>query len=407
MNVTVSAICYKYKALKNGEYPIMLRVCKDGKRNYHSLGISIELKYWDFKKNELKPDCPNKEYIQKIISDKKAEYQTQILEFKTFQKSFTASTLIQTSEKATITKSVNEFYTELIAHYKAVGKIGNANIYRDSYNSIKRFKKTDKLDFLFSEIDINWFNDYEKWMISIDKAETSMSLLFRTLRSAFNKAIEQNIVHKNDYPFDSFKMSKFNLKTKKRAIAKSDIKNILNLEISKERELMQLSKDIFVFSYLQSGINPTDIANLKYENVIEGRVQYVRQKTKRLINIPIQQEAQKILDKYYTPTANLDDYIFPILDKRVHKTAMQRHSRIHKILGKVNVNLKEIAKRAGIEAKLTMYVARHSFATVLKRSGVNTSIISESLGHSSEKVTQSYLSRFENSQIDEAMKNLL
>lgn len=407
MNATVNAVCYKSKTLKNGEHPIMLRVTKNGKRKYISLGVSVNPKNWDFKKNEPKVNCPNKDYIKKIILDKESEYQTQILEFKVSQKNFTASSLISATKNTIQIKSVNEFYTELIAYYKCIGKIGNANIYRDSYNSIKMFKKTNNLDFLFSEINLTWLNEYEKFLVNCGKAETTMSLLIRTLRSVFNKAIEQNISRQEDYPFNCYKISKFNLKTRKRAISKIDIKNIINLDLSEERELVQLSKDVFVFSYLQGGINPTDIANLKYENVNNGRIHYIRQKTKRLINVPILEEAQEILNKYTNSTANFDDYIFPILNKKIHKTAMQRHNRIHKIMGKININLKDIAKRVGIESNLTLYVARHSFATVLKRSGVNTAIISESLGHSSEKVTQIYLDSFENSQIDEAMKNLL
>jgi site-specific recombinase XerD len=69
--------------------------------------------------------------------------------------------------------------------------------------------------------------------------------------------------------------------------------------------------------------------------------------------------------------------------------------------------LESIGRSLGIELKLTTYVARHSYATVLKRSGVSTSIISESLGHSSERVTQIYLDSFDNEQINDAMKNLL
>lgn len=407
MNATINAVCYKSKTLKNGENPIMLRICKQGKMKYLSLGISINPKFWDFKKNQPKPSCPDRELIQKIILDKKAEYQTQILELKTANKNFTVSSLVEHTNRVKTIKTVSEFYSDLISHYKTVGKVGNANIYRDSFNSIKTFKKTDNLDFLFSEINLAWLNEYEKWMISNNRAETTMSLLFRTLRSAYNKAIEQNAARREDYPFDSFKMSKFNTKTKKRSITKTEIKRIISLDFTNERPLMQLSKDLFVFSYLQSGINLTDIANLKYENITNGRIQYIRQKTKRLINIAIQEEAQRILDLYHVGNADPDDFIFPILNKRIHKTPIQRYNRIHKIMGKININLKEIAKRANIDANLTTYVARHTYATVLKRSGVNTSIISESLGHSSEKVTQIYLDSFENSQIDEAMKNLL
>ena len=80
---------------------------------------------------------------------------------------------------------------------------------------------------------------------------------------------------------------------------------------------------------------------------------------------------------------------------------------MHKILAKINKNLKQIGNALQIPIPVTTYVARHSFATILKKSGVKTSIISESLGHSSEKITQVYLDSFDNSQIEDAMKNLL
>ncbi len=407
MNTTINAVCYKSKTLKNGEHPIMLRIYQRGKLKYVSLKLSILARDWDFKTNTPKSSHPNKEYIQKIILDKILEYQTQVLNFKANNKNFTATTLIESTEQKTQIKTVDEFYKELIAHYKSIGKIGNANIYRDSYNSLKTFKKTNNLDFLFSEIDLAWLNKYEKWLISCNRAETTMSLLFRTLRSAFNKAIEQQIAKREDYPFNEFRMSKFSSKTKKRSITKAEIKRILNLDLSSESKSLILSRDIFIFSYLQSGINFTDIANLKYENIQNGRIQYIRQKTKRLINIAIQEEVQRIIDKYSIDNAKANDYILPILDRKTHKTEQQKYNRIQKVLGQVNRNLKIIGQRAKIDITLTTYVARHSYATILKRSGVNTTIISESLGHSSEKVTQIYLDSFENSQIDEAMKNLL
>lgn len=404
MNVTINVICYKYKPLKNGEYPIMLRVSKDGKRSYLSLGISIDPEYWDFKKNEPKATYPNRDYLLKIIQDKKAEYQTQVLELKAFQKNFTASTLIKTTKQTTITKTVDVFYRELITHYRQIGKIGNSHIYRDSYNSIKTFKKTDKLDFLFSEINLAWLNEYENFLISCNKAETTIHLLFRTLRSSFNKAIEQNLVRSEDYPFKSFKMSKFNLKTKKRAISKEEIRKMLQLDLSDEKELIQLSRDIFIFSYLQGGISFTDIASLTAENIINGRLEYSRKKTNTMINVPLQKESIRLIHKYVDEKRG---YLFPILNKQSHKTPIQKYSRIQKKIKQINCSLKKIAEKVGIEIKLTTYVARHSYATVLKRSGVSTSIISESLGHSSEKVTRIYLDSFENEQIDKAMENLL
>lgn len=209
-----------------------------------------------------------------------------------------------------------------------------------------------------------------------------------------------------DYPFDSFKVSKFSAKTKKRAITKDDIKKIMRLNLDHKCFLMQLSRDIFVFSYLHGGINLTDIANLKYNNIQSNRIEYVRQKTGQDIAIPLFGVGEEIINKYRLVEPN-SAYIFPILNDKTHKSAQQKYNRIHKYTGHINKYLKTIGELAKIDTTLTTYVARHTYATVLKRSGVNTSIISESLGHSSEKITQIYLDSFENSQIDEAMKNLL
>ena len=114
-----------------------------------------------------------------------------------------------------------------------------------------------------------------------------------------------------------------------------------------------------------------------------------------------------IIDKYRQPNAHPQDYIFPVLRRSVHVTAQQQYGRVQRTNKRINRYLKLIGEHLHLPITLTTYVARHSFATVLKRSGVSTSIISESLGHSSEKITQIYLDSFENSQIDAAMQNLL
>ena len=110
-----------------------------------------------------------------------------------------------------------------------------------------------------------------------------------------------------------------------------------------------------------------------------------------------------IINKYKNENS---EYLFPILTS-YHKTEIQVANRLHKVLAKLNKHLKEIGLVLNLSIPLTTYVARHSYATVLKRAGVSTSIISESLGHSSERITQIYLDSFNNEQIDEAMSHLL
>ena len=114
-----------------------------------------------------------------------------------------------------------------------------------------------------------------------------------------------------------------------------------------------------------------------------------------------------ILAKYSCQNKKSNDYIFPILDNRIHKTTLQINDRVHKVLGHINRELKKWSNHIGLNIPLTTYVARHTYATVLKRSGVNIALISESLGHSSLTTTQIYLDSFGNSEIDKAMRNLV
>ena len=404
MNATINVVCYKWKTLANGEYPLMLRICKDGKKKYQSLGISVLPRYWDFTRNKPKPNCPNKEYIQKIILDKQTELQQRMLEFNSEQKEYTTTTLLNDENKRFELKTVCQFYQELIEQCKNNNKCGNRLIYKGSYNSLKVFTK-NQLDIPFSAIDISWLNKYEKWLRSKGNKETTMSLMFRTLRSAYNKAIKAKCARKSDYPFDEYKINKFDTKTQKRAIAKTEV-----LKFTKEvdnigkRQYVQLSKDIFIFSYLCGGINFTDIANLTKVNITNGRIHYIRQKTGKLIKLGISEEAMQIIKKYESESKG---YLFPILNANIHKTPLQKQNRIHKMLGKINKNLKLIAAQLNVDANMTTYVARHSFASVLKKSGVSIALISEALGHSVLSTTQVYLDSFDNEQIDAAMQNLL
>ncbi|RGR27749.1 site-specific integrase [Bacteroides stercoris] len=405
MNASLSVVCYKSKRLSNGESPLMLQVSKGGKRQYQSLGVSVNPKFWDFSKNKPKSNCPNREYILKLILNKQAELQQRMLELNAEQKEYTTTTLLHDEHRKFELKTVKQFYQELIEQYKANDKCGNRLIYKSSYNSINVFTNGN-LEIPFSAIDVAWLNKYEKWLRSKGNKETTMSLMFRTLRSAYNKAIDSKCARKSDYPFNNYRISKFDVSTEKRAIAKADIlKFSTDVRSIGKQQYVQLSKDIFIFSYLCGGINFTDIANLTKDNIIEGkRLHYIRQKTGKLIKLGLSEEAIQIIRRYAVESKG---YLFPILNAQLHKTPLQKQNRIHKMLGKVNKNLKLLAADLGVEANLTTYVARHSFASVLKKSGVNIALISEALGHSDLTTTQIYLDSFDNEQIDNAMKNLL
>ena len=406
MNTTISVICYKSKTLANGEHPLMLRIIQNRKTQYKSLNISVAAKHWDFDKNAPKPKCPHKDLINKIILKTKLEYQQKVLEKKANEEEFTASSLIHEQENEIKAMTVDDFYKQLIKELKEKGQIGNSYAYLSSYDNLKNFNKGRKLNYTFSHIDIVFCKKFEDWMRRKGNKDTTISYQFRTLRAAFNRAITAKVVSKEKNPFSEFKLSHLNTKTMKRALSKTDILKIMDADCHNKSELSQLAHDLFCFSYLCGGISLVDMANLTPENIIEGRLIYQRQKTHGSINLQLSDRALQIINKYsdYQKKAN---YFFPILHCKRHVTPMQKHNRVRKYCLHINQELKQLAKELNITANVTTYVARHSFATILKKSGVNIGIISQALGHQDIKTTQIYLSKFDNEQVDEAMKNLL
>ena len=406
MDATISVICYKSKTLSNGEHPLMLRIAQNGKSKYKSLKISVTAKHWDFDRNVPKPNCPSKDLINKIILKTKLEYQQKVLEKKANEEEFTASSLIHDKKEEIKAMTVDEFYKQLITELKEKGQIGNSYAYLSSYDNLKNFNKGRKLNYTFSHIDVVFCKKFEDWMRRKGNKDTTISYQFRTLRATFNRAITAKVVSKEKNPFSEFKLSHLNTKTMKRALSKTDILKIMDADCHNKSELSQLAHDLFCFSYLCGGISLVDMANLTPENIIEGRLIYQRQKTHGSINLQLSDRAMQIINKYsdYQKKAN---YFFPILHCKRHITLMQKHNRIRKYCLHINHELKQLAKELNITANVTTYVARHSFATILKKSGVNIGIISQALGHQDIKTTQIYLSKFDNEQVDEAMKNLL
>ncbi len=395
---TVNVVCYKSKVLRNNESPLMLRVTKDRKCKYVSLGISVMPENWDFKLNKPNPNCPNKEYIELIITNKVKEYQTKVVEMKATNQEFTSTTLVEKTRNPKCKKSVGDVFLDFIDNLLLLNRRGYANSIKQAYNSLTAFNK--HLNIPFEDINLSWLNKYEIWLRYNKKSENTIGIYFRSLRVIYNVAIKEQIVKKDLYPFASYKVSKLKEETVKRALKKEDVERVINYACT--NNFMKFPIDIFAFTYYAGGINFVDIANLTETNIIDGRLIYRRQKTGKLIKLPLQPQALKLIEKYHTDDS---PYLFPILSP-LHKTEVQKLNRIHKAISNVNEWLKRIGKELNLPITLTTYVARHSQATVMKKAGVPTAIISQIMGHSSEQVTKYYLDSFENEQINEAMSRL-
>jgi integrase len=405
-NTTVAIVLFTSKTLKNGEHPLMLRVTKNRQRKYVSIGLSCSAKDWDEKKHVVKKSHPDKDVMNSIISKSLKPYTSKVLDYKNEEKDFTPAVLIAEAKTPIKKTTVFAYFDEMIQRLKDRKQVGNAKVYHDTKNQIVAF--TDNKDFTFSQFDYNFLVRFETYLKSKGLADNGISVRFRTIRALFNAAIDEGYIKKDLYPFNKFKISeRFSTKTQKRAITKDDVKQIEKLTFKPGSAIFE-AQQYFLFSYYGQGINFVDMANLTWGDIVGDRIFYKRAKTGNELSFKLNEPALAIIN-YWRPQTfqSSESYVFPILNKQAHLTSTQKHNRVHKVITRVNKDLKEIAKQANITTSLTSYVARHTFATVLKRSGVSTAIISESMGHQTEAITQTYLKSFENSIIDEAMAHLL
>lgn len=160
-----------------------------------------------------------------------------------------------------------------------------------------------------------------------------------------------------------------------------------------------------MFSFYTRGMNFIDMMLLKKADIIGDRISYIRSKTKGKFNIEILSKVREIIDFYKDKTENTK-YVFPILLSDV-MTPQQIEYRKSKVLSRYNRKLKEIGKLVCIEKELTSYVARHSFATILKQKGTSTDVISELMGHADVQITKTYLKEFDSAELDSANRQLL
>lgn len=286
-----------------------------------------------------------------------------------------------------------DFTQEIIDELISANRLGYAQSVRSVLTLLKKYRK-DK-DFSFEEMTHKFLVSFENYCRGKSNTTNSIAVYMKTIKMIYNRAIKAGIVKRDMYPFLNYTIRL--TKTRKRAIADEIIRKIEQLELPKLTRLWH-SRNYFLFSFYAMGMNFADMAHLKRKNIVDGRIEYVRQKTKKEYSVKITPQIQHILN-LYLPEKELDDYIFPVIT-RIGNPLLEfkdiaEKRRIH------NKKLKEIGTMIGMETPLTSYVARHSWATIAKHKGVPVAVISEGMGHEDVKTTEIYLDSFSRDVLDD------
>ena len=291
-------------------------------------------------------------------------------------------------------QSFNDYICLQIARLKRLGKIRTSETYTAALRSFSGFMNDKEV--LFDQLNADLIAEYEAYLKGRGNSPNTVSFYMRILKAVYNRAVEDGLTEQR-HPFKSVYTGVE--KTLKRAISLNDLKHIKGLDLSLKPNL-DFARDMFLFCFYTRGMSFIDMAYLRKKDLQNGILSYRRRKTGQQLFLKWERCMQEIVDKY---PINETEYLLPIITKRDEDYRKQYTNELHR----VNHLLKKIGKQLDLPILLTMYVGRHSWASIAKSRNVPISVISEGMGHDSENTTQIYLASLDTSVVDKANKKIL
>ena len=372
------------------------RVCRQVTTNY-----KIFINEWNKINETINIDYSNtnrKDYLDSIqykIQNDLIRYESIIKKLTIQLESFTVDDVVEKFRNQSVNSSLFEFMETLIATYKRNGQHRTGETYLCTLNSIKRFR--DNKDIQLMDVNTEFIVSYEHYLKIEGVQHNTISFYMHRLRAVYNKAVEKELIEQK-FPFKHMKIGIE--KTVKRAIPIKYIKKLKSLEL-KEFSSKDLARDLFLFSFYTRGMSFIDIAYLQKKDLKNGTLSYRRKKTGQKLFIHWETCMEHIVNKHKSEKSS--PYLFSILDS----TRGDIRKQYHNTLTLINRHLKKLGEEIGLDVPLTMYVARHSWATIARSEGIPISIISEGMGHDNEKTTQIYLASLDNKVIDSANRKII
>ncbi len=391
---SVSAMLDTRRTKSDGKCPVKIRVTHRRTRWYYPTGKDLTPEEWSAL------STTKARALVSIRKDIESSYQIvrSAVEELTTAGAFTFDALNNRLKGAT-SDTVNTAFRAKISAFNHQGQVGTATVYDTILKGIERFAGAH---IPFDAVTVSWLVRYAAFLQSEGKKQTTIAIHLRHLRAILNEARRQGIVKEAQYPFGRGRFEIQEGEGRKMALTLEQIGQIARYDDGSDATAKY--RDYWLFLYLCNGINVADFVRLRFRDIVNGEICFVRQKTARTtrtrkeIRVVVTDRMLAIIDRWGNPPAP-DRFIFPVLDGS--EDAMRQKLKTQYFTRAVNKRMATIGEDLGI-GNISTYTARHSFATVLKRAGANIAYISESLGHNDLKTTENYLASFER---EERVKN--
>ena len=381
---------------KNGTQAIRLRFFTSANDiQYIDTGVSVVKNQWDEKKQHVKKHPLEDQLnasINALLNDVKLTYYK--------NEGVSAKRLLQIykNSKKYDSSSLISFYQSIIDETKMKGAIRTAKTQQLYLNKLCKFAS-----FLsFSDISPLWAKDYEKWLIARGNNANTIASNFKCLNAIINKAVKMGIIEKNTLKGYEIKT----VNSKKEVLSIEDISTLEQYEIAPHFKGMILARDMFLFSFYMAGMRFSDVCKLKWESVTNTEIIYTMGKSEKRAGatryIPITPKVNQILERYKADKT----FVFPVLDNCNTNDIEELEYVIYIANNKLNRSLNKLAKHVGISKRVSMHIAKHSFANYAVKNNVNLFHISKLLGHTKLATTEHYLRDFFQKEQADVMNNL-
>ncbi|MGZ4053381.1 MAG: phage integrase SAM-like domain-containing protein [Bacteroidia bacterium] len=387
------------KLNKMGEAPLYLRIIKDRKSIYKSIGVYLKPIDWNIDTGRIKKSHPNSQRINNLLMQKLAEAENTVLESESKNRHIKASKIKEILTGKSPESFIN-YANKITNELKESEKVRTYKRYKTVIKKLSDYLKGK--DFMMDELTVSFLYDYELHLKKLGNDVNTIHSNLKTLRALLYRAIREDLLSQDKNPFFKFKLK--NAPTKKEKLTSEEIQKLIDLKVEEKIALWHC-KNYFLFSYYNAGIRAGDLIQLKWENIRNNRLVYTMDKTGTLKNIGLLPQALEILSYY--KREDLKGFIFPLLNN--NSDYSNKHFLYSQVSAKnalINKNLKKIASLAEIDKPLSFHIARHSFSDFARRNKMNVYDISQALGHSSLKITEIYLAAFDDNSLDAEMSRI-
>ena len=382
--ISVSTVLDRRRVKVNGKYPVKIEVVWNRKQKYFPTGVDMTEDQW----NKASAGHKHTEELE-AVEEYYSHVRNEVAEM--LSKDCFSFRMLELRMGRPHRFNVNKAMRSMIEECRKEGRTNSYFRYRSTLLNLEKYAGGS---IAFTSITPEWLKRCEEFWMQDGKSATTVSIYMKTMKSVMNKAVEEGYLSSSAYPFGRGGYTVPKSSVRKLALSKNQIKQLIDYS---GPEMLEMYRDLWVFSYLCNGINFRDMLFLRYSDIVDGEICFVRSKTRyayggqKIIKAVLAPKMAEIISRWGNERTSPDTLIFKFA--KGSEDEYGATMLVRRVVCKCNTALKQIALELGIPA-FTTYSARHSFATIMQRNGAGIPFISECLGHSSLAMTETYLAGF-------------